>query len=108
MYLFFSCITTAVRYNLRAKWRIMGNLMDDTFVSFFFYPFALVQMRLEVESHRGRAVDERRSREAETDAKFAKKIGEKGNDEDNMAHTSSPATENGVHAMADSLDAINV
>ena len=108
MYLFFSCITTSVRYNLRMKWRIMGNLMDDTFVSFFFYPFALVQMRLEVESHRGRAVDEGRSREAEIDAKFAKKIGEKGNDEDNMAHTSSPATENGVHAMADSLDAINV
>lgn len=108
MYLFFSCITTSVRYNLRVKWRIMGNLMDDAFVSFFFYPFALVQMRLEVESHRGRAVDEGRSREAEMDAKFAKKVGEMAKDEDNMAHTSSPATQNGVHAKPDSLDAINV
>ena len=108
MYLFFSCITTSVRYNLRVKWRIMGNLMDDAFVSFFFYPFALVQMRLEVESHRGRAVDEGRSREAEIDAKFAKKVGEMGKDEDNIAHASSPATQNGVHALPDSLDAINV
>ena len=108
MYLFFSCITTSARYNLRAKWHIMGNLMDDAFVSFFFYPFALVQMRLEVESHRGRAVIEEGSRQAEIDATFAKKVGEMVKHEENIAHASSPAIENGVHAMSDSLDAINV
>ena len=108
MYLFFSCITTSARYNLRTKWHIMGNLMDDAFVSFFFYPLALVQMRLEVESHRGRAVIEEGSRQAEIDATFAKKVGEMVKHEENIAHASSPAIENGVHAMSDSLDAINV
>jgi choline-glycine betaine transporter len=61
MYLIFTSITAAVRYNLRKKWYIIGNLMDDFFVCFFFYPFALAQMQLEVESHTGRAVEHGRA-----------------------------------------------
>lgn len=55
MYLVFVGMTTTVRYNLRNKWRIIGNLFDDFFVSLLLYPFALAQMKLEVESHKGRA-----------------------------------------------------
>jgi hypothetical protein len=57
MYLIFVSITASVRYNLRKKWYIIGNLMDDVFVCFFFYPFALAQMQLEVESHTGRPIE---------------------------------------------------
>lgn len=55
MYLAFVTTTAAVRYNLRAKWRIMGNLFEDFSVSLLLYPFVLAQMKLEVESHKGRA-----------------------------------------------------
>jgi hypothetical protein len=44
-----------VRYNLRKKWNVIGNPMDDLIVCFFFFPFALAQMQLEVQGHTGRA-----------------------------------------------------
>lgn len=41
MYLIFILIMVVVCYNFRKKWYIIGNLMDDFFVCFFFYLFAL-------------------------------------------------------------------
>lgn len=54
-YIIFVVAITSVRYNLRKKWNVIGNPMDDLIVCFFFFPFALAQMQLEVQGHTGRA-----------------------------------------------------
>jgi len=54
-YLFFTSILTSVRYQVRKKWRIIGNLVEDFSTSLFLFPFVLAQLQLEIESHTGRA-----------------------------------------------------
>ena len=115
MYLLFAILTTAIRYNLRAKWHIVGNFMDDFIACFFFYPFALAQMKLEVESHtgrappsrprdwsvRGRIMNDTSVRSGRSDASIRGKRHSPSVAAANVAHFESKSNETGVTDVAD-------
>ena len=54
-FIFYAALLTSMRYQVRKKWKIIGNLIEDFVASMLFFPFVLVQLQLEIESHTGRA-----------------------------------------------------